>query len=671
MAMLAAVGQQPLDECGPGRASALGLLEVHGDQSCRSPAVISTAATRSLRVDSRRVRLVNRSAVPSDPHMPPEPSPQPANPASLSSPPLAVPEPAQPTRLRSAVQQPCPAHHRPAGPWVGDGPARQPPTADGLTAPTRLAAWSIRAGAPTSLMTMRAPRCRRPTCRHVGRPPRRTPRSTSRGWAAGVGRRPAGAGTCGQNAISSPPNRSKVSAVPGTPGLLWVNNRPPVLVSPPPEPWSTLTAPAWETVPTSSRGAAAATSAKPSSLKSPAASCSPNSSPASTVPATWVNSRPPLADNPPVEPYSVLRAPASSAVPTSSSGAAAASSANPSCLKPPAANAHPKMSQRSATPPTWVNSRPPVAVRPAAEPGRTLTAPAPMVVPTRSLGAPAARSANPSWLKSSAANAAPIWSLASTVPPTWVTSRPPVAVRPAAEPGTTLPAPAPTAVPTASPGAPAARSTKPSWLKSAAASADPNWSPPSTLPATWVNSRPPLVVKPPGGPYSTLTTPAAKTLPTDSYGAPTARSAKPSWLKSPAANAQPNQSWVSAALPTWVNSRPPAVVNPSAEPYSTLTAPASRTPPTSSPEAPPAKSANPSPLKSPAANADPKRSRNSAVPPTWKNTCPPVPLSPLPAPYSTLTAPAMSFSPGTPTARSATPSLLKSAATSDGVAAVG
>jgi hypothetical protein len=39
-------------------------------------------------------------------------------------------------------------------------------------------------------------------------------------------------GPARQNAISSPPNRSKVSAVPGTPELSWVNNRPPVLVSP-------------------------------------------------------------------------------------------------------------------------------------------------------------------------------------------------------------------------------------------------------------------------------------------------------------------------------------------------------------------------------------------------------------------------------------------------------
>jgi hypothetical protein len=57
MTMLAAVGEQPLDERGPGRASALDLLEVYGDQSRRSPAVISTVATRSLRDDSTPGRL--------------------------------------------------------------------------------------------------------------------------------------------------------------------------------------------------------------------------------------------------------------------------------------------------------------------------------------------------------------------------------------------------------------------------------------------------------------------------------------------------------------------------------------------------------------------------------------------------------------------------------------
>jgi hypothetical protein len=52
----------------------------------------------------------------------------------------------------------------------------------------------------------------------------------------------------------------------------------------------------------------------------------------------------------------------------------------------------------------------------------------------------------------------------------------------------------------------------------------------------WVNSCPPLVVSPPDEPYRTLTAPAARAL---SNGAPTARSAKLSLLKSPAARAKP------------------------------------------------------------------------------------------------------------------------------------
>jgi hypothetical protein len=50
-----------------------------------------------------------------------------------------------------------------------------------------------------------------------------------------------------------------------------------------------------------------------------------------------------------------------------------------------------------------------------------------------------------------------------------------------------LKAPAAPALPTASKGAPAARSANPSWLKSPAASAAPNWSPSSTMPPTWKN----------------------------------------------------------------------------------------------------------------------------------------------------------------------------------------
>ena len=75
---------------------------------------------------------------------------------------------------------------------------------------------------------------------------------------------------------ATPPNWSKASATPGTPGLFWVNSWPPVAVSPPAEPGITLTAPAPCALPTASSGAPAARSSKPSLLKSPAANEEPN-----------------------------------------------------------------------------------------------------------------------------------------------------------------------------------------------------------------------------------------------------------------------------------------------------------------------------------------------------------------------------------------------------------
>jgi hypothetical protein len=70
---------------------------------------------------------------------------------------------------------------------------------------------------------------------------------------------------------ATPPNWSKASATPGTPGLFWVNSWPPVAVSPPAEPGITLTAPARPRLPTLSQGAPAAGSANPSLSKSPPA----------------------------------------------------------------------------------------------------------------------------------------------------------------------------------------------------------------------------------------------------------------------------------------------------------------------------------------------------------------------------------------------------------------
>ena len=81
-------------------------------------------------------------------------------------------------------------------------------------------------------------------------------------------------------------------------------------------------------------------------------------------------------------------------------------------------------------------------------------------------------------------------------------------------------------------------------------------------PPDLVNNRPPLVVNPAAEPGSTLSAPASPMVPTSSSGAEAARSANPSWLKSPAANANPNRSRFSAFPPTWVNNRPPLVVSP-------------------------------------------------------------------------------------------------------------
>jgi hypothetical protein len=66
---------------------------------------------------------------------------------------------------------------------------------------------------------------------------------------------------------SEPPKLSNGSATPATPGAALGEQLPPVAVSPPPEPGSTLAAPASGIVPMVSEGAAAASSAKPSLLK--------------------------------------------------------------------------------------------------------------------------------------------------------------------------------------------------------------------------------------------------------------------------------------------------------------------------------------------------------------------------------------------------------------------
>jgi hypothetical protein len=78
--------------------------------------------------------------------------------------------------------------------------------------------------------------------------------------------------------------------------------------------------------------------------------------------------------------------------------------------------------------------------------------------------------------------------------------------------------------------------------------------------------RPPVVVSPPAAPYKTLIAPAPWMLLTSSSGALIARSAKPSWLKSPDATPEPNRSPCSGMLPTWVNSWLPVPLSPLAVP---------------------------------------------------------------------------------------------------------
>src|SRR6266511_4304019 len=417
-----------------------------------------------------------------------------------------------------------------------------------------------------------------------------------------------------------------------------------------------------------------------------AASASPRKSSNSTLSGTpgvsWVNSWLPIPVSPPADPGSTLTAPANSKEPTVSPSTPTARSTKPSSPKAPAASAMPNPSRNSALSSTpglsWVNSWLPAPVNPPAEPGRTLTAPAPAMSPSCS-PTPTARSAKLSPSKSPTASASPKPSPGSATPGTpglfWVNSWLPIPVSPPAEPRRVLTAPASSAARTSS-ALPTARSTKRSPSKSPTAKAMPRLSPNSAAPGTpglsWVNSWLPIPVSPPADPESTLTAPPRSLAPKSSPGAPTAKSTKRSPSKSPAPTATPNSSSGSTRPTTpglsWVNSWLPAPVSPPAEPYSTFTAPASTTAPTSSNDTPTARSAKPSPSKSPTASASPKPSPSSAAPGTpvscvksWL----PAPVSPLAVPYSTFTAPplpmAPRFSPATPTARSAKPSLLKSA----------
>src|SRR5215475_1973270 len=345
-----------------------------------------------------------------------------------------------------------------------------------------------------------------------------------------------------------------------------------------------------------------------------AASAKPNTSPSSAVLPTpdvfWVKNWLPVPVNPAARPRSTLTAPIEAML-LDSNGTPTPRSAKPSPLKSPDPSANPKKSPSSEPPPTpgefWVKNPLPVPVNPAALPGSTLTAPTAKML-LDSIGTPTPRSANPSWLKSPDASALPNESPASAALPTpgvsWVKNWLPVAVSPAAPPNSRLTAPASSALPTDSNGTPTAKSAKPSLLKSPDAKALPNESLVSAVSVpdvSWVKNWLPVGVSPAALPYRTLTAPASRTLPTDSNGTPMARSAKPSLLKSPTVSVSPNESCsspVSAPDVSWVKNWLPVPVNPAARPYSTLTAPASVALPTDSPGTPTARSAKPSSLKS-------------------------------------------------------------------------
>src|SRR6266545_2201627 len=381
---------------------------------------------------------------------------------------------------------------------------------------------------------------------------------------------------------------SSASTVSGTPEVSSVNCWLPLPVRPPAVPGRTLTAPASIAAPTSSEGAPTARSRNPLLLKSPAASAWLKASSPSVTPGTpgvsSVNCWLPLPVRPPAVPGRTLTAPPFSTAPTSSEGTPTPRSSTPLPLKSPAASASPKASSASALPGTpavsWVSCWLPVAVSPDAEPYRTVTAPASTIVPTSSNSTATARSARLSLLKSPPASRWPRWSSPSVTPATpgvssvncWL----PVADRPAAEPYRTLTEPPLTAAPTSSEGAPTARSSTPLLLKSPAASASPKPSSVSAAPTipgvSWVNCWLPVPVSPAAEPYRTVTAP------TSSNSTATARSVRPSLLKSPVASRCPKWSSPSTASGTpavsWVNCWLPVADRPAAEPYRTVTAPA-------------------------------------------------------------------------------------------------
>ena len=141
------------------------------------------------------------------------------------------------------------------------------------------------------------------------------------------------------------------------------------------------------------------------------------------------------------------------------------------------------------------------------------------------------------------------------------------------EPYRTLTAPAPSALPTASNGAPAARSAKPSSSKSPAAKAKPNRSPGLHRPADLGEQLPPSPGQPAGGePYSTLTAPAPWRR-SRLAGGPDGQVREPIVVEVPGGQLPAEAITTSGAAATWVNSWPAGPAQPTPGPIEDIDGP--------------------------------------------------------------------------------------------------
>ena len=173
--------------------------------------------------------------------------------------------------------------------------------------------------------------------------------------------------------------------------------------------------------------------------------------------------------------------------------------------------------------------------------------------PLLSLGAPIAKSVKPSLLKSPDVRTAPQWSYASFLSGTpgifWWMRKEVSVVIPDGLPYKSVTAPASWNWPYFSPGAPIAKSLKPSLLKSPDVIAQPHLSfssPASGIPlVSWSISCEPLVERPDDDPYKMDIFPTSFFPFLSFSGAATARSSYPSPLKSPTESMDPHRSPIS------------------------------------------------------------------------------------------------------------------------------